>query len=294
MNKKTTLVVMAAGMGSRFGGLKQIEPIGPNGEIILDYSIYDAKEAGFSKAVFIIKKEIEKDMRAMLSKRVEKLIDVDYAFQELEDLPEGVEKPSGREKPWGTTQAVLSTRGLVDTPFAVVNADDYYGKDAYRRVCAHLQGAADEYCMAGFRLKNTVTAHGTVSRGVCEPDGDGYLKGIVERLKIRDMKYTEDDGQTWLPLPEDAVVSMNMWGFQTDVFGKLEARFKAFFQSGGDVLKKEALLPTDVNALIQAGEAKVKILPSADRWYGITYREDKPAVMEAVAKMTAEGLYQGL
>ena len=221
MGFNATLIVMAAGMGSRFGGLKQIEPIGPNGEALLDFSVYDAKEAGFNKVVFVIKHAIEKDFKETVGKRIEKIIDVDYVYQETDKLPEGFVCPKDREKPWGTGHAIYCCKDIVDTPFAVINADDYYGKSAFKAIYEHLKNESGDYCMVGFRLKNTLTENGTVSRGVCNVE-NGYLTGITERTKIKDCKYTED-GENWTALAEDTLVSMNMWGFTPDIFEYLES-----------------------------------------------------------------------
>ncbi len=289
---KITLAVMAAGMGSRFGGLKQIEPIGPNGEIIIDYSIYDAKKAGFDKVVFIIKKEIEKEFREVTGKRIEKMIDVDYAFQELDKLPEGFQVPATRQKPWGTGHAILCARDLIQTPFAVINADDYYGSYAYQTMAEHLKSGTNEYAMVGFLLKNTLTENGTVARGICEAE-NGYLKTITERTKIQDSKYTED-GEHWIPLSEDSVTSMNLWGFDTSIFHHLEEGFLKFCKEKLMEEKSEFFLPSVVDTLIQRGEKKVKVLSTPEKWYGVTYRDDMEMVKQAMSKLTEEGKYNGL
>lgn len=291
-NKKITLAVMAAGMGSRFGGLKQIEPVGPNGEIIIDFSVYDAKQAGFDKVVFIIKKEIEKDFREVMGKRIEKMIDVDYAFQELDKLPAGYAVPDGRTKPWGTGHAILCAKDLIDTPFAVINADDYYGPYAYQVMAEHLKSGSPDYSMVGFLLENTLTENGTVARGVCEAE-NGYLKNITERTKIKDSKYTED-GENWIKLPENTIVSMNLWGFDTSIFTYLNQGFDDFCKNRLTEEKSEFFLPSVVDGLIQSGEKKVRVLSTPEKWYGVTYREDKEMVKEAMAKLVAEGKYQGI
>ena len=216
MSFDATLVVMAAGMGSRFGGLKQIEPVGPGGQAIIDFSVYDAKAAGFNKVVFIIKHEIEKDFKEIVGSRIEKMIDVDYAFQEVDMLPQGFTCPADRVKPWGTAHAIYCARDKVTTPFAVINADDYYGKSAYHKMYNHLKEQKGDFCMVGFRLQNTLTENGTVSRGICEVE-NGVLKAVTERTKILDCKYTEDD-VNWVDLAPDCIVSMNMWGFTPEVF----------------------------------------------------------------------------
>lgn len=283
---KTTLVVMAAGMGSRFGGLKQMEPIGPNGEFLMDFSAFDAKEAGFDKVVFVIKKEMEEDFNKIVGERVKKYIDIDYAFQETESLPEG------RVKPWGTGHAILCCRDKVDTPFAIINADDYYGKHAFVEINKFLQTAKDnEYAMVAYDLDQTTTENGTVTRGVCCVE-DGYLKGIRETKGIKGYEYCED-GETVVQLPKDSVVSMNLWGFTTEIFDFLDREFENF-KKNNDVLKEEYLIPTVVDGLIQSGEATVKVLRSPDRWYGMTYREDKETVVAAMKKLFDEGKYNGI
>ena len=293
MNKDITLVVLAAGMGSRFGGLKQIEPIGPGGQAILDFSVYDAIEAGFNKVVFVIKHEIEADFKAIVGTRMEKMpIKVEYAFQELTDLPEGYTVPADRTKPWGTTHAILACRDIVKEPFAVINADDYYGKDAFRKVAEFLKKDTDNYCMVGYRLKNTLTENGHVSRGICEVV-DGKLTSVVERTKIADCKYTEDDGATWNELSPDALVSMNFWGFRADIFPLLEKSFKNFLDEKIDVPKSECYIPNVVSELIETGIKEVEMLAAEDRWYGVTYKEDKPMVVSAIKKLVDDGLYKG-
>ena len=283
-----TLVVMAAGMGSRFGGLKQMEAIDDGGRAILDYSVYDAKRAGFDKVVFIIKKAIEEDFKRIVGARVEKMIDVEYCFQELDKLPEGFTAPEGREKPYGTGHAVLCCKDIVKTPFAVINADDYYGISAYKQIAKGLDNAPN-YCMVGFRLANTLTENGTVSRGVCTIK-DGKLLDVEEKTKIADCKYLEND--EWHPLSPDTVVSMNMWGFQPDIFEYLEKGFIEFLKEKGQELKSEFFLPFMVDDLIKAGEKEVDVLVAEDKWYGMTYKEDKPSIVNALKKMTDEGKYE--
>ena len=290
---KTTLAVLAAGMGSRFGGLKQIEPLGPNGQVIIDYSVYDAVEAGFNKAVLIIKKEIEHDFREVIGKRIEKMIDVDYAFQELDKVPSWFTVPEERTKPWGTGHAILCAKDVIDTPFAVINSDDYYGKEAYGLLHDFLVKGTDEFCMAGFQLKNTFTDNGTVSRGVCEVGADGKLSSIVERTKIKDCKYTED-GENWVDLPDDTLVSMNMWGYTTKVFDFLEDGFDKFLKENGTIPKSEYFLPLMVDDVIKTGKTSVSVLPTNSRWYGVTYKEDKDSVVKAFKELTDKGMYKGL
>ena len=297
MQKKPILVVLAAGMGSRYGGLKQIDPVGPSGEVIMDYSLYDAKRAGFETVVFIIKHEIEERFKSAIGDRLSKVMDVRYAFQELDDLPEGYAVPAGRVKPWGTCHAMLAARHVVDGPFAVINADDCYGPAAFRALYAHLTSGGDEreYAMAGYRLENTVTENGSVARGVCAVDG-GLLREITERTRIErrggGICYT-DDGQNWLPLSPDTVVSMNIWGFQRNFMDAAWKRFPAFLERAlrENPLKAEYFLPYAVEQLLGEGQARVRVLPTPDRWYGVTYREDKPLVVSSLARLTAAGTY---
>ncbi|MDF2985685.1 MAG: dTDP-glucose pyrophosphorylase [Eubacterium sp.] len=300
MNNKTTLVIMAAGMGSRYGGLKQIDPVGPNGEIIMEYSIYDAIKAGFGKVVFIIKKEIEETFREVIGKKAEGLIDVEYVYQTIENVPSGFTVPEGRVKPWGTGHAVLSAKSAVNTPFAVINADDFYGANTYRLLNHFLSNNADSkdkynYCMVGFILENTLTENGHVARGVCNVDNAGNLIDIHERTKImklgQETKYTEDD-QNWIIIPEGNIVSMNTWGFNPSFFNELEERFPVFLENNkNNILKAEFFLPTVVDDLIKAGKSDVKVLSTSDKWYGVTYQEDKPVVKKSIGDMVAAGKY---
>ena len=276
----TELLIMEAGMGSRFGGLKQIEPIGPNGEMILDFSIYDAVEAGFNKAVFIIKKEIEKEFRQVIGKRIEKMIDVEYAFQELDKLPEGYSVPEDRVKPWGTAHAVLCARDIVKSPFAVINADDFYGKTSYKIIHDELV-KNNGMCMVGYELGNTITENGTVSRGVCELDGE-YLKSVTE--------HTALDKNSGIPL--DSVVSMNMWGLDPDIFPYMEKEFKLFLDEKINVPKSECYLPSVISKRIIEENKPVKVLKTLEKWYGVTYREDMDSVREAMTKFISEGMYK--
>lgn len=293
MNDNITLVVMAAGMGSRFGGLKQIEPIGKNGEILLDYSVYDAVKAGFNKVVFVIKRAIEADFKAVVGKRIEKMVKTEYVFQETDALPEGFVCPTDRVKPWGTAHAVLCCKDVVKEPFAVINADDYYGKSAFMKTADFLKTNHSDYCMTGFRLVNTLTENGYVSRGVCEIE-NGELKSVTERTKIMNCKYTEDDGESWTALEPDTVVSMNLWGFMPDFFDYAENGFTEFLNKNINTPKAEYYLPSVVSGLIASGEKKVKVLIAEDKWYGVTYKEDKQSVCDAINKMTENGLYRGL
>lgn len=290
MKIDATLVVMAAGMGSRFGGLKQLEPIGPRGEALLDFSVYDAKAAGFNKVVFIIKHAIEEDFKRVVGSRIEKMIDVEYVFQETDDLPEGFVCPTDRVKPWGTGHAVWCCRNTVKTSFAVINADDYYGKGAFKKIYEHLSENKGDYCMVGFRLKNTLTENGAVSRGVCNYE-NGVLKSITERTEIVDCKYKDEKGE-WIELPEDTVVSMNMWGFTPDVFDYADRDLKEFLRAKIDVPKSEFYLPGIVSNVIESGEKKVSVLVAEDKWYGVTYKEDKAGVQAALAKKIENGEYK--
>lgn len=299
--KAPVLVIMAAGMGSRFGGLKQIEPVSDKGEIILDFSLYDAVMAGFNKVVFVIKEENEAAFRELIDNKAGKYIDVEYAFQKLEDLPEGYNVPEGREKPWGTGHAVLAARKVVDGPFAVINADDYYGPGAFQTMYSFLENAEDDdkykYCMVGFQIENTLTENGYVSRGVCELSEDSMLTDITERTKIQwqddKIVFTEDDGTTWTELPRGTFVSMNFWGFTSSMMKEMEARFPAFLDKAmvDNPMKGEYFLPSVVDQLIQEGKAEVKVLKSMDRWYGVTYKEDKESVVDALQSMKDKGEY---
>lgn len=302
MASKPILVVMAAGMGSRYGGLKQIDPVGSHGEAILDYSLYDAHEAGFETAVIIIKKEIEKDFMNTVGKRLERCpMEIRYAYQELEKVPAGYTIPEGRTKPWGTSHAVLCAKDAIgDAPFAVVNSDDYYGKSAFRTVyqalCQAHDGEKYDYCMVGYELCKTVTDNGSVSRGVCNTDGSGNLTSVVERLRIEQRPegicYT-DDGQSWVPLAPDTTVSMNLWGFTSSFLKEIEDRFPVFLAQKvpANPAKAEFFLPMTIGDLLAENKANVKVLRSADRWYGVTYAADKPMVVAAIRDMTEKGLY---
>ncbi|MCI8761710.1 MAG: NTP transferase domain-containing protein [Oscillospiraceae bacterium] len=298
---KPVLVIMAAGMGSRYGGLKQLDPVGEHDQVILDYSMFDARRAGFETVVFVIKREIEEEFKARVGRRVERHMDVKYVFQSMDDLPQGYAVPEGRTKPWGTAQAALAARHVVDGPFAIINADDYYGPAAYREICdylcAHGDGERYAYAMVGYRVRNTVTEHGSVARGVCEVDSGGVLVDIHERTVVEkdgnDARYTEDGGKSWTALAGDTLVSMNMWGFTRSFLDEARARFPAFLDKAlaEAPLKAEYFLPTVVDQLIREGRAEVRVLPSEDKWYGVTYREDKPCVTAAIAAMTQAGLY---
>ena len=301
--KETALVIMAAGIGSRFGGgIKQLEPVGPGGEIIMDYSIYDALKAGFDKIVFIIRRDLEKDFREVIGNRIEKVARVEYAFQELGDLPEGFSVPEGRKKPWGTGQAVLSIKGLVDGPFLVINADDYYGKEGFQKIhdymVNHMKEDGDVYdmCLGGFILRNTLSDNGTVTRGVCTLDGDGSLKEVTETYEIRmeadgSMKAQDEQGNP-VQVNPDQHVSMNMWGLPAAFLKELEKGFPEFLENlkEGDI-KSEYLLPKIIDKLVKAGKARVEVLETKDKWFGVTYKEDKETVVEAIRSLIAEGAY---
>ena len=293
MVKDITLVVMAAGMGSRFGGLKQIEPVGKNNEVLLDFSVYDAVKAGFTKVVFVIKHAIEKDFKAIIGKRIEKMVKVEYVFQENDVLPENFVCPEDRVKPWGTAHAILCCKDVVKEPFAVVNADDFYGRSAFKKIADFLKQETKDYCMVGFRLVNTLTENGYVSRGVCEIK-DNKLSSVTERTKIVDCKYTEDDGESWTPMSPDTVVSMNLWGFMPDIFGYIEDGFKEFLTQNINVPKSEYYLPSVVSSLIENGEKQVEVLIAEDKWYGVTYKEDKQNVVDAIGAMVDAGMYENL
>lgn len=300
--KKTTLVIMAAGIGSRFGkGIKQLEPVGPNGEIIMDYSIHDALEAGFNKIVFIIRRDLEKDFKEIIGNRIEKIAEVAYAYQELGDLPEGFTCPQERTKPWGTGQAVLACKGIVNEPFAVINADDYYGKDPFVKLHDYLvqdhpvQNGVQQISMAGFVLGNTLSDNGGVTRGICSTDADGRLLGITETSNIvktgTSAAVRTEEGDT--PVDTDSLVSMNMWGLQPEFIDILEEKFIEFLREipEGDV-KKEYLLPTIIDSLMKSGRAQVAVLRTDSNWFGVTYQEDKLSVVEKFRELIAEGVYK--
>ena len=301
MKKKPVLVIMAAGMGSRYGGLKQIDPVDEYGNLIIDFSIYDAVRAGFKKVVFIIKKENEADFKAAIGDRISKIIEVAYVFQDLNNLPEGYSVPEGRVKPWGTGHAILSCLDEVDGPFAVINADDYYGSHAFQMAYDFLSQNEDgdtySYMMVGYKLENTLTDNGHVARGVCVTDEEGHLVKINERTHIEKREggaaYTEDDGKTWVEIPEGSTVSMNMWGFSASILKELKDRFAKFLDGNleGNPLKCEYFLPFVVDELLTEKKATVKVLKSMDKWYGVTYKEDKPVVVAAIQKLKDEGLY---
>lgn len=301
--KNTALVIMAAGIGSRFGGgIKQLEPVGPNGEIIMDYSIHDAMEAGFNKVIFIIRRDLEKDFKEIIGHRIEKLLPVEYAYQELEDLPAGYEVTPGRTKPWGTGQAVLSVKGMVDGPFLVINADDYYGREGFRRIhdymAEHMDSQSEIYdiCMGGFVLSNTLSDNGTVTRGVCQVDENGYLTNVTETYNIQmkeDGLHATDESGAPVTISPSQPVSMNMWGLPASFVQELEKGFPVFLDNlkEGDI-KSEYLLPKIINNLVQNKKARVTVLDTPDKWFGVTYREDKQAVADAIRGLIQSGVYK--
>jgi hypothetical protein len=289
-----TLLILAAGMGSRYGGLKQIDPVGPAGETIIDYSIFDALRAGFSKLLFVIRKDIEEAFRETVGSRFEKRVAVDYVFQSLEDIPQPYTVPAGRTKPWGTTQAILVAADAIHEPFAAINADDFYGAQGYSELAGHLTSGSPDYAMVGFTLRNTLSEFGSVARGVCRVSADGALENIVELTKIeRDgngARNTDANGNV-TKLTGDEPVSMNMWAFMPRVFDQLRESFAQFLERSGSDPKAECLIPSTIGELIHAGKARVKVLRSSDSWFGVTYREDRPRVIESVRGLIAAGKY---
>ena len=294
---KPTLLVLAAGMGSRYGSLKQIDPVGPNGETIIDYSVFDAMKAGFGKVIFIIRKSIEKDFNDSLMKKYAGHIDVDYVFQELDIVPPCVALPPDRVKPWGTGHAVLMAKSKIAEPFAVINGDDFYGAGAFAALAPYLASLTDsksaDYAMVGYSLKNTLSDFGTVSRGVCDVTDDGFLSSIVERTKIAQngtrIAHTDENGE--IVLSADTIVSMNFWGFAPSFFDYLESGFESFIKTRSADLKSEYYITTPIDALIKTNERRVKVLTSDAKWFGITYKEDKPAVIARVKKLVESGVY---
>jgi len=300
-HSQPTLIIMAAGMGSRYGGLKQVDKITEAGEIILDFSLYDAMMAGFQRAIFVIKEEHRELFRELVDERAGRFMEIEYAYQKLEDIPKGAEIPADRVKPWGTAHAVLSCRHLIHGPFAVINADDYYGPSGfnsiYEYLTEHQDSAQYEYCMIGYQLKNTVTEHGHVARGVCLLNEADYLQNVTERTHIEmlpdGIAFTEDDGEHWTKLADDTVVSMNFWGFTASMMKELEAGLPEFFETIVRInpLKGEYFLPGVADRLIREGKARVKVMTSQDKWYGVTYKEDKENVRDALQAMKDKGLY---
>lgn len=299
--KNPVLVILAAGMGSRYGGLKQIDPVDAQGNKIIDFSIYDAMKAGFKKVVFIIKKENEQDFRSCIGDAVSKYMEVEYVFQDLKKVPEGFEIPEGRVKPWGTAHAILCCKDTVKEPFAVINADDYYGRSAFQTLYDYLTTHEDDelyrYAMVGYELGNTLTENGSVARGCCVTDENGYLVTIAERTCIEKTEtgaaYSEDGGKTFTDIPLDTPVSMNMWGFTPSIMAELEKAVNRFFKEGveSNPLKAECFLPIEVDKLLKDKKATVEVLSSKDKWFGVTYKEDKPFVMESIQRLKDAGIY---
>jgi len=294
------LIVLAAGIGSRYGGLKQIDPVGPNNELIIDYSIYDALRAGFGKVVFVVNEQIEQAFRERIGKTIEKQCETVYVRQELKDAPPGCQVPARRRKPWGTAHATLVCQDVVDSNLAVINADDFYGRTSYEVLYRRLDQARDqatvhEYCLVGFSLPNTLTEHGHVARGVCTVDKDGFLVEIHERTRIQQFgeaaKYTED-GETWINIPAESVASMNIWGFTPHIFAELEARFARFLQENtANIEKAEFFLSEAVGDMVRERKARVRVLPTADRWFGVTYQQDRPRVRQGIQDLIRQGVY---
>lgn len=297
--KEPTLIIMAAGMGSRYGGLKQIDPVSDQGEIILDFSLYDAMMAGFKRVIFVIKEEMEDAFRELIDERAGKHMEVHYAFQKLDDIPKGFEIPKEREKPWGTAHAVYSCRELIDGPFAVINADDYYGSGSFQMIYEFLSENKDDnaFCMVGFRLENTITENGHVARGVCKTTEDKKLTEVIERVKIMrhegKIACTEDDGETWIELDPKAIVSMNFWGYTKQMLVEIEKNLPLFLKDSikNNPIKGEYYLPVLTDQLIKENKATVQVLESKDKWYGVTYKEDKTGVVNALQSMKDKGLY---
>lgn len=298
---KPVLVIMAAGMGSRYGGLKQIDPIDSEGHIIMDFSMYDARKAGFEKVIFIIKEENREDFHVTVGERISKYMEVSYAYQDVKNLPEGYAVPEGRVKPWGTAHAVLSCIDEIEGPFAVINADDYYGSEAFKLIYQYLSTYQDDdkyrYTMVGYLLGNTVTDNGYVARGICDLNEKKELIAVNERTRVEKrnggIAYTEDDGTTWVEVSDQAIVSMNMWGFTRSILDEIKEGFPAFLDKGlkENPLKCEYFLPTVVSKLLAEDRATVKVLQSTEKWYGVTYKEDKPVVVAAIKKMKDDGVY---
>ena len=298
---KPILVIMAAGMGSRYGGLKQIDPVDEDGHIIIDFSLFDARRAGFERAIFIIKKENEQVFKECIGDRVSKYMEVNYVFQDLKDVPEGFVIPEGRQKPWGTAHAIYSCREVIDAPFAVINADDYYGVEAFKVLYDYLVSHSDDdkyrYAMVGYRLGNTLTEFGSVARGVCVTSEDGYLQTIAERTNIIKTEtgaaYSEDGGETYTDISPDTPVSMNMWGFYPSIVKEFGIALDDFFANKVELnpLKAECFIPIEVDNLLKADKATVKVLSSKDKWFGVTYKEDKPFVMSSIKALKDAGIY---
>ena len=291
---KPTLLVLAAGMGSRYGGLKQIDPVGPRGETIIDYSIYDARRAGFDKLVFVIRHDIEQPFREVVGSRFEKKIAVEYVFQELDKLPAGFTPPPGRTKPWGTGQAILMAADVIRGPFAAINADDFYGANSFRVLGEHLQSGTNDFSMVGFTLRNTLSEFGSVARGVCRTNAQGFLESVTEIVGIEKdgagASYKDETGAVHC-FSGNEPVSMNMWGFNATLFDRLREQFTAFLKRHGQQEKSEFYIPGVVNELLSAKQTQVRVLPTADSWFGVTYREDRPCVVQGIRQLIAAGIY---
>lgn len=293
---KPTLLILAAGMGSRYGGLKQVEPVGPNGETILEYSVYDAIRAGFGKVVFVIRESFAQDFKTRFESKLAGKIEIEYVYQEINKLPQGFVVPENREKPWGTGHAILMARDVIQEPFAAINADDFYGAEAYKVIAGYLTQSVkeDKYAMVGYRLDKTLSEFGGVSRGICQTDNDNYLTRIVETHKIRqegDVILCESADQNTVELGNDETVSMNFWGFHPSVFTNIENQFIDFLKANIDVPKSEFYIPMVVFEMIKAGQVKVEVLKADSPWFGVTYQEDKPFVVEQIRKLTDQGVY---
>lgn len=295
---KPTLLVLAAGMGSRYGSLKQIDPVGPSGETIIDYSIYDAIRAGFGKVVFIIRKSFEQDFKDIFISKLQPHIPVEYVFQEIENIPSGLKISPERTKPWGTSHAILMAKDVINEPFAVINGDDFYGSEAFKTMADYLVSLTDDkqthYSLVGYQVGNTMSEHGSVSRGVCMPDKDEFLVSVTERTNIQytrgGIAYTDSEG-AFVFLKPETLVSMNFWGFTPEYFRQTEPMFSEFVKNNLDSLKAEFYIPTAIDALINTSQAKVKVLKSNARWFGVTYKEDKPVVIEKLAQLIKSGVY---
>ena len=294
---KPTLVVLAAGMGSRYGGLKQVDPVGPSGEAILDYSVFDAVRGGFGKVVFVIRHDFEAEFREKIGSKYEGMVPVEYCFQDIADIPAPYSVPEGRPKPWGTAHATRAARSVVAEPFAVINADDFYGRDAFAKLGAFLSEAKPmHFAMVGYRLDLTLSENGSVARGICDVADDGTLRGVTEMTKLvraGDVAENREDPESPVAVPLDARVSMNLWGFTPELFDELERLFPEWLAANGTLPKSEWYIPFVVDELIHAGRADCRVLPTDSRWFGVTYREDKPFVMAEIAKLVAAGEYPG-
>ncbi len=294
---KPTLLILAAGMGSRYGSLKQIDQLGPSGETIIDYSVYDAVRAGFGKVVFVIRRSIEEEFKEVFLNRFGNKIEVDFVLQELENVPEGITYSKGREKPWGTGQAILVAAEKIREPFIAINADDFYGVEAFKAAAGYLTQISNlqqnEYCMIGYQLKNTLSEFGSVSRGICETDQQQFLQTVTERTSIRRTgeKIVAEEQQEKIELKADSLVSMNFWGFTPAIFEFLKEKFRIFIEQNANQPKAEFYIPVVVNELIQEGRARVKVLTSAGKWFGVTYKEDREKVMQAIARQVESGQY---